>query len=223
MGVEAWLLRLGLAGLAAIQVLQGVTSGALVAAEGLVVSLLPRLLERLSKTPVPRPIEALFVFGIALQFTSESLKLFELFTYWDKIVHPTLVALTAWLSAWLLLGYRDAFDKRLPIHLVAAFALLLGISVGGAWEYVEFASDWFGDANLQKSTADTVTDLIANDIGAFIAVLLALRLYPTWLSKAQRASSTPASRSWWCSSQVSCCSRIATDGACTCPMSWRRC
>jgi hypothetical protein len=186
MRVEAWLLRLGLAGLAAIQVLQGNTSGALVAAEGLVVSVLPRLLERLSKTPVPRSIEALFVVGMGLQFTSESLKLFELFTYWDKIVHPTLVALTVWLSAWLLLGYRDAFGKRLPIHLVAAFALLLGMTVGAAWEYVEFLSDWFGDANLQKSNADTMTDLIANDIGAFIAVLLALRLYPTWLSRAQR-------------------------------------
>ncbi|HEY3060977.1 MAG TPA: hypothetical protein VGL99_18595, partial [Chloroflexota bacterium] len=132
---------------------------------------------RLSKTEVPRSMEALFVFGIALQFVSESLKLFEQFTYWDKIDHPTLVALTAWLSAWLLLGYRDAFRKRLPVHLIAAVGLLLGIAVGATWEYVEFASDWFGDADLQKSNADTMTDLISNDVGAFVALQFSLRLY----------------------------------------------
>jgi len=174
---ESWLVRLALAGLAVFQVLTGNPPGALVAVEGAVVALIPRAIKRLSSIEIPRSMEALFVAGIALQFTSESLKLFELFTYWDKIVHPTLVALTAWLSAWLLLGYRDAFHKRLPVHLIATLGLLLGIAVGVTWEYVEFASDWFGDADLQKSNADTMTDLISNDIGAFVAVLLSLRLY----------------------------------------------
>ncbi|HEY3063228.1 MAG TPA: hypothetical protein VGL99_30010, partial [Chloroflexota bacterium] len=174
---ESWLLRLALAGLAIFQVVTGNPQGAFVAAEGAVVALIPRLVERLSKTEVPRSMEALFVFGIALQFVSESLKLFEQFTYWDKIVHPTLVALTAWLSAWLLLGYRDAFRKRLPVHVIAAVGLLLGIAVGATWEYVEFASDWFGDADLQKSNADTMTDLISNDVGAFVALQFSLRLY----------------------------------------------
>src|SRR5205823_4311784 len=127
---------------------QGNQSGGLVALEGVIVSLLPRVVERLSHVQVPRAIELLFVLGMALQFVSESTKLFELFTYWDKIVHPTLVALTAWLAVWFLLGYRDAFGKRMPLHLVGAIGLLLGIAVGSFWEFVEFASDWFGDANL---------------------------------------------------------------------------
>src|SRR6266536_875456 len=105
---ESWLLRLALAGLAVFQVVTGNPQGALVAAEGAVVSLIPRAVERLSDTRIPRSMEALFVARIALQFVSGTLKLFELFTYWDKIIHPTLAALTAWLSAWLLLGYRDA-------------------------------------------------------------------------------------------------------------------
>jgi hypothetical protein len=33
-----------------------------------------------------------FVLGMAFQFISESTKLFELFTYWDKLVHPALIA-----------------------------------------------------------------------------------------------------------------------------------
>jgi hypothetical protein len=184
--VWSWLARLGLVALAVAQIVTGNPAGGLVAAEGAVLSLLPLLVARLSKVAIPKPMEALFVLGIALQFSSESLKLFELLTYWDKIVHPTLVALTAGLTAWLLLAYRDTFKKHLPIHLVAMTALLLGIAVGAAWEYVEFLSDWFADANLQKSNADTITDLIANDIGAFVATILALRLYSRWLTPAQR-------------------------------------
>ncbi|MDQ3809089.1 MAG: hypothetical protein M3336_02250, partial [Chloroflexota bacterium] len=99
---------------------------------------------------------------------------------------PVLVALTAWLAVWLLCGFRDAYGKRLPVHFIAAFGLLLGMSVGAAWEYVEFLSDWFGDANLQKSNADTMTDLFANNTGAFIATLLSLRQYPRWLQASDR-------------------------------------
>jgi hypothetical protein len=182
----AWLLRLVLVALGIVQLALGNPSGALVALEGLLVSLLPRLVAWRSARPFPPTIELLFVFGMTLQFASESLKLFEYLTYWDKIVHPTLVALTAWLAAWLLLGYRDRYRRRLPIHLVAALGLLLGITVGGAWEYVEFASDWFADADLQKSNADTMTDLVANNAGAFVALILSLRLYPRWLSAEER-------------------------------------
>jgi hypothetical protein len=138
---------------------------------------------------VPRPLELAFVFGMTLQFGSESTKLFELFYYWDKVVHPTLVALTGMLGAWLLLGYRDTFSKRIPMHLVAAFAMLLAISVGAFWEFVEFASDWFGNADLQKSTGDTITDILANNTGAFVATLQALWLYSRFFTDPQREQS----------------------------------
>ncbi len=168
------------------QVIGGNRDGAMVAGEGFVVSLAPLLVGRLSQTHVPRPLELAFVLGMALQFISESTKLFELFTYWDKIVHPTLIALTAMIAGWLLLGYAEAFGKRIPIQLAAAFGLLLGMSVGAFWEFVEFASDWFGDANLQKSNADTLTDILSNDIGAFVATLFGLWAYTHALSPNQR-------------------------------------
>ncbi len=183
---QSWLLRLALLGVAAFQAFNGNRPGATVAGEGFVVSLIPIAIGRLSGVHVPRPLEFAFVFGMALQFMSESTKLFELFTYWDKLVHPTLVALTAMIAAWLLLGYRDAFGKRIPTRVAGAFGLLLGMSVGAFWEFIEFGSDWFGDANLQKSTADTVTDIISNDVGAFVAMLVGLWLYRQVLTENQR-------------------------------------
>jgi hypothetical protein len=183
---ESWLLRLGLLGLFGYQVATGNKDAATVAGEGFVVSLVPLLIARLSKTHIPRPLEFAYVLGMALQFASESTKLFELYTYWDKIVHPTLVALTAMIAAWLLLGYREAYRKRLPIQFAALFGMLLGMCVGAFWEFVELASDWFGDANLQKSNGDTITDIISNDIGAFAATLFGLWVYTRVLSDKQR-------------------------------------
>jgi hypothetical protein len=183
---ESWLLRAALLATVAGQLALGNTDGAKVAGEGFVVSLLPLLIERLSKTYVPRPLEFAFVLGMALQFISESTKLFELLTYWDKVVHPTLVALTAMIAAWLLLGYRDAFGKHIPVQLAGAFGLLTGMCVGAVWEFVEFTSDWFGNTNLQKSNADTLTDIMANNIGAFVATLFGLWLYTHVLTSHQR-------------------------------------
>lgn len=186
MHLESWLLRAALLALAAFQLATRNTSGAVVAFEGFVVSLLPLGISRLSRTRLPRPLELAFVFGMALQFGSESTKLFELFYYWDKLVHPTLVALTGMISAWLLIGYRDAFGKRIPIHFVAAFGMLLAIAVGAMWEFVEFSTDWFQYSDLQKSNGDTLSDIMSNDIGAFVATLLALWLYTRVFTQEQR-------------------------------------
>src|SRR4051794_27801699 len=146
----------------------------MVAFQGFVMALIPVVVARLSKTHVPRLLELAFTAGMALQYISESLKLFEYFTYWDKVVHPLLVALTALIAGWLILGYAHAYGKRITIHFGAAFGLLIGTSLGAFWEFVEFGSDWFAGANLQKSNADTMTDVIANDIGAFVATLLGM-------------------------------------------------
>jgi hypothetical protein len=181
-----WLCRAVLLGLIGAHALSDNAAGAVVAAEGLAVSLLPLLLARLSGIPIPAALELAFVAGMTLQFGSESTKLFELFTYWDKLVHPTLVALATLLVAWLLLGFRDAFGVRLPRRVIAATALLVGMGIGAGWEFIEFAADWFGNVNLQKSNGDTMTDILANDIGAGTAMVLALWLYRRGLQATER-------------------------------------
>jgi hypothetical protein len=40
--------------------------------------------------------------------------------------------------------------------------------------------DWFGNAGLQKSNADTMTDILVNDAGAVFGALLAFWLYRHW-------------------------------------------
>jgi hypothetical protein len=176
----AWVLRALLVIILAVQLVRGNMGGAVVAVEGCVVSLLPLLVSRWSGWHVPWLLEVTFVLAIVLQFGSEALKLFELFTYWDKLVHPGEIFLASGVATFLFLGYRHFHRLKIPDGLAAAGAMAFGMTLGATWELVEFAMDWFGNANLQKSNADSMTDILVNDIGAIFGTLLAFWLYFHW-------------------------------------------
>lgn len=182
----SWLLRAALAVLAVWQLLHGNTQGAIVAGQGLAITFLPPIVSRLGGRPVPRLIELIFVGAMAFQYGSESLKLFELLTYWDKIVHPTEIFLATAVVTFLLLGYREVRQLDIPDGMAAVGAMLMGMTIGATWELVEFAFDWFGNANLQKSNADTMTDILTNNTGAIFGALLGFWLYRHRTTNEQR-------------------------------------
>jgi hypothetical protein len=64
--------------------------------------------------------------------------------------------------------------------------MLLAMFIGAFWEFIEFGTDWFSNADLQKSNGDTITDIVANNTGAFVATMIALALYTHVFSDAQR-------------------------------------
>lgn len=184
---ESWCLRLALLAALVYQLATGNRAGAIVAAQGFVISLLPLAIQRLSALAMPRAVEFIFVLAMALQYISESLKLFEIFYYWDKLVHPTEIALASMLFTFFLLGYRDRGDARFGARQAVLIAWLLAAALGAFWEFIEFTADWFTSSDLQKSNADTMTDLLANDVGALVASLLAVWLYYAVIGKQQRA------------------------------------
>lgn len=174
---ESVVLRLLLLGVLGYQVVTGHVNGAVVAGIGLVLTLVPAGISHFSGWHVPRVLELTYVLGIALQFVSESFKLFELFTYWDKLVHPAEIFLASGVATFLLLGYRELHELEVPDGLAATGAMLFGISLGATWELVEFAFDWFGNTNLQKSNADTMTDVLTNNAGAIFGTLAAFWVF----------------------------------------------
>jgi hypothetical protein len=184
---ESWTLRALLLALTLWQLVTGNRNSAVVAGMGLAVTMIPVLITRFSGWRVPRNLELTFVFGMFLQYTSESLKLFELLTYWDKIVHPAEIFLATGVATFLLLGYRESRQLDIPDGLAAFGAMLFGMALGASWELIEFALDWFGNANLQKSNADTLTDVLTNDAGAIFGALFAFWLWRHHTSKLARA------------------------------------
>ena len=183
---QAWTLRGLLAALVLGQLLMGNREGATVAGLGLAVTMIPVLITRFSGWHVPRALELTFVLAMFLQYGSESLKLFEILTYWDKIIHPVEIFLATAVAAFLFLGYREHRRLDIPDGLAAFGAMLFGMTLGATWELIEFAFDWFGNANLQKSNADTLTDVLTNDAGAIFGALFAFWLFRHHTTEAQR-------------------------------------
>src|ERR1051326_6666461 len=97
-----------------------------------------------------------------------------------------MIALTALIACWILQAYSDERGLRVPLHFAPFFGWILGASVGQFWEFVEFVGDWFGNTDLQKSNADTMTDMIANDIGALVAAVIASYVYFHVLGREQK-------------------------------------
>lgn len=184
---EVWLLRALLVVSAAIHGLDGNMAGLRVAAMGLAFSLVPPLITRFSGWHVPRLLEATYVLAIVLQFISESFKLFEVFTYWDKLVHPAEIFLSSAVAVFLFLGYRHVHQLEIPDGLAAAIAMLFGMALGLVWELIEFGSDWFLGTGLQKSNADTMTDIQTNIGGAIFGPLLGFWLYRHRLDDSQQS------------------------------------
>jgi hypothetical protein len=81
-----------------------------------------------------------------------------------------------------------------PPVLSSIVALSLACTAALAWEFAEFAVDFFFRTTLQEGLLDTMTDLILAATGA--AAWLALRRCPfPWLSPSGRRSQTPGRRS----------------------------
>lgn len=183
---EAWALRSVLLVACIYHLATRNVGGAATAGEGFVVTLAPLLVQRLSRTHLPRAAELAFVLTLTLQSTSESFKLFEIYYYWDKICHPAEIFFTVILAAYLLLGYLDTCDIHLPRPLAGAIVFIFGGTLGMLWEFFEFTSDWFNNTDLQKSNADTMTDMLANVVGAYLGMLLAFWLYHRHTTAQQR-------------------------------------
>jgi hypothetical protein len=185
--VAAWGLRTVMAVIVAYHLVSRNWPGAIVAGQGLVMLMIPPAISYFGRRPVPAIVDLSFVAGVFLQYASESFKIFELLTYWDKIAHPGEILFASIVATLLLLGYRDLRGLEIPDELSAAGAMLFGMALGGTFELIEFALDWFGNANLQKSNADTITDLLTNDLGAIFGTLGAVWLFRHRTKQHERA------------------------------------
>lgn len=132
---------------------------------------LPAILEK--RLHVTLPIEFTLInciFLYAAFVLGEINNYYERFQWWDLLLH-SLSALILGLVGFLFVYvfYSSRRIRMAPIYvsiLTFGFAVMLGT----LWEVFEFLADVSFGLNMQKSgQVDTMTDLIVNTIGAFIA------------------------------------------------------
>jgi fructose-specific phosphotransferase system IIC component len=132
--------------------------------------------------------EALWALAVTIPAASDALGLYDRVTHWGKLVHGVEGGLLAALTAFVLLGYADRTQFGLPRQLAALASVCVGITAGVVWEFVEFVIDWVTSGDMQKSNADTMTDLLWSNLAAAFAAVLAVRLYHHLLDERARAA-----------------------------------
>jgi VanZ family protein len=91
----------------------------------------------------------------------------------DLVVHAvTAAALTLLLAAHMRSVLPGVWRPASYIAVLVA----LGIALGAAWEAAEWVYDHLTGANTIRGKTDSMTDLIADAVGAMVAAILALRI-----------------------------------------------
>jgi hypothetical protein len=140
----------------------------------LTLTFLPALVER--QLGVHLPIEFTLVNCLILYASfalGEISDFYERFWWWDLMLH-SFSALVMGLIGFLFVYvfYRTRRIQIPPIY-VAITSFGFAITVGTLWEIFEFSMDWSFGINMQKSgLVDTMTDLMVDATGGFVAALI---------------------------------------------------
>ena len=140
----------------------------------LALSFAPALIER--QLHVQLPVEltlanCLFLYGS--YGLGEVSQFYARYPWWDLMLH-SVSAMIMGLIGFLLI-YVFYMTKRIQMRpaYVAVATFCFAVTVGTLWEAFEFFMDYTFDFNMQKSgLVDTMTDLLINIVGAFVAALL---------------------------------------------------
>lgn len=139
----------------------------------LAVSLAPVIVARWADVHVPTSFMlAVVAFAGGTLFLGEVYGFYDRFWWWDMLMHfgsAMGFGLIGFVVVFMLFQ-GDRFAA--PPWTIAFFAFCFAIATGATWEMFEFGMDQIFGMNMQKSGLDdTMTDLIVNVIGAFIAAV----------------------------------------------------
>jgi len=171
---------------------------------GVVVMLLPGILERKLRIVIPSGMLIAFaVFLFCAVYLGEVHHFYYRVPHWDTVLHAfSGFALGAiGLSIIGILNKSESVSLSLSPAFIAIFTFCFAMTIGVIWEIYEFAVDTAADLNMQKymlesgemlvgraALADTMKDLIVDAIGALaISVIgyISMKNKEGWLSKMQ--------------------------------------
>ena len=105
------------------------------------------------------------------------LNLYRSVDLYDKVVHFFSGLLLASLGAMImsvLLKHAVQTIKKTKVYLLAeaTFAFFFSSAFAGIWEIFEFTADRLAGGDMQRGMVDTVTDIIAGNLGALTYFLI---------------------------------------------------
>lgn len=154
---------------------------------GVVVMLLPSLINRKWSVPIPRKIYiAYYVFLYCAIFLGEVFDFYYVVPHWDVILHAFSGAMLSALGFIMvdLLNMNQRISVQLSPFFESVFAFCFALSLGAIWEIYEFAGDTILGLNMQKAyladgTAlvgkaalmDTMKDIVVDALAAAVVAI----------------------------------------------------
>ncbi|MBV1903210.1 MAG: hypothetical protein KUG58_06210 [Marinosulfonomonas sp.] len=154
----------------AVAILLGRWSLGFVALATLVASMAPLLVARRFNVYVPLPfLSAIVVFIFASLFLGEAFDFYERYWWWDVLLHGG-AAVGFGLVGFVFVFYLFEGDRyAAPAWAIAFVSFCFAVAIGTGWELFEYTMDLvFGMAMQKSGLDDTMLDLVADAIGAFI-------------------------------------------------------
>ena len=107
------------------------------------------------------------------------LNFYRTFGPYDKIVHffsGVLIAAFGYMIIWKMINKNKVEEKEYGkfIGISSLFAMLAAGAGAGLWEIMEFTMDILASGTMQRGMVDTITDMIAGDLGGICYGLVML-------------------------------------------------
>ncbi len=142
---------------------------------GMAIISTPTILKNKYDIKIPKLLSAFIVlFTFSSLFLGENHNFYGRFWWWDIFLHSTSAVIFGFIGLAILQMIFKAQNINTSYSIVSLFAFSFAFSIGALWEVVEFLIDISLGSHMQlDSLRDTMTDLIADMLGALVTVLLA--------------------------------------------------
>ncbi|MED3662167.1 hypothetical protein NST62_11350 [Ureibacillus sp. FSL K6-8385] len=151
---------------------------------GLLIMMIPAIIERKNSVDIPDSIEVIFyMFLFCAIYLGEVKNFYYLVPFWDTILHAFSGVMLGALG-FILVRYLNESNRihvQLSPFFVSFFAFCFAVTMGTMWEIYEFLADGILSTNMQKFIAsdltvlsgrdalkDTMMDLIVDSVSALI-------------------------------------------------------
>lgn len=155
---------------------------------GILVMMIPSLVEKKKSIDIPDPIEIIyFIFLYCAIYLGEVHNFYYLIPYWDSILHAFSGGVLGVLGIILVRFFNEEEIVQIQLNpfFISFFAFCFAVAAGTIWEIYEFFADGLLSLNMQKfilvdgthligreALYDTMMDLILDTVSAlFISII----------------------------------------------------
>lgn len=148
----------------------------------------PKVLRKL-KISISNTIELLYLILIFLSFIlGRMYSLYDKVLWFDTFVH-SISGILSFIFGLLTLKYFNKYDDKLKFNIL--FCLLITLSFGVLWEFIEFEIDWFFNTDMQRVYSTGVMDTMKDISVAAVSSLIISILYIYEVKTKKRILVTP--------------------------------